>query len=121
MTFCVQNIDIRPVIPKEIPDIKNEILKCISNEGMIEDEWREQNDINQYLKESFKNQYVFKHKNIKIAVAGVSSRVGTTTTAFNIARFLFEIGAKVSYTEANSNEHLKEYVKKLSTLEEYQY
>ncbi|KGM93985.1 hypothetical protein Z968_12280 [Clostridium novyi A str. 4552] len=96
------------VISKEIPEIKNEILKCISDEGRIEDEWIEQNDINQYLKESFKNQYVFKHKNIKIAVAGVSSRVGTTTTAFNIARFLFEIGAKVSYTEANSNEHLKE-------------
>ncbi|BDR70334.1 hypothetical protein K144313037_17460 [Clostridium tetani] len=87
---------------------QDEILKCISDEGMIEDEWIEQNDINQYLKESFKNQYVFKHKNIKIAVAGVSSRVDTTTTAFNIARFLFEIGAKVSYTEANSNEHLKE-------------
>lgn len=88
------------IISKEIQEIKDEILKCLSHIGKTEEDWN--------LKETHENQYIFNHKNVKIAVAGVSSRVGTTTTAFNMARFLFNIGAKVSYTEANDSGHLKE-------------
>lgn len=88
------------IISKEIQEIKDEILKCLSNIGKTEEDW--------IIKETHENQYIFNHKNIKIAVAGVSSRVDTTTTAFNMARFLFNIGAKVSYTEANDSGHLKE-------------
>jgi hypothetical protein len=88
------------IISKEIQEIKNEILKCLSDVGKREEDWN--------LKETYENQYIFNNKNIKIAVVGVSSRVGTTTTAFNMARFLFNIGAKVSYTEANDSGHLKE-------------
>lgn len=88
------------IISKEIQEIKDEILKCSSNIGKTEKDWN--------IKDIHENQYTFNYKNIKIAVAGVSSRVGTTTTAFNMARFLFNIGAKVSYTEANDSGHLKE-------------
>ncbi|WP_027626232.1 hypothetical protein [Clostridium lundense] len=88
------------IISKEIQEIKDEILKCLSHIGKTEEDWN--------LKENNENQYTFNHKNIKIAVAGVLSRVGTTTTAFNMARFLFNSGAKVSYTEANDCGHLKE-------------
>lgn len=96
------------VTSEEISEIKNEIIKCMSDEGKTQEDWLKFRGINSDLEETFKNQYMFKHKNIKIAVAGVSSKVGTTTAAFNMTKFLFEIGAKISYTEANGNEHLKE-------------
>lgn len=51
-------------------------------------------------------QYSFAGENIKIIVAGAITRVGTTTTAMNMASYLSSIGAKVSYTEANRNNHL---------------
>lgn len=104
------------IISKEIQEIKDEILKCSSNIGKTEKDWN--------IKDIHENQYTFNYKNIKIAVAGVSSRVGTTTTAFNMARFLFNIGAKVSYTEANDNGHLKEiaaYYKFLKVENYYRY
>lgn len=83
-------------------EIKEQILKCVSEQGMTIEDYRVADDTNCLSK------YIFKHKNIKIAVAGVQSRVGTTTTAFNLANYLHGIGAMVSYTEANNNEHLKE-------------
>lgn len=96
------------IISQEIPLLKDEILKCINDEGKTQEDWLKLRCLNGSSETIFKNQYKFHHKNIKIAVAGVSSRVGTTTTAFNMAKFLLRIGAKVSYTEANGNEHLKE-------------
>jgi hypothetical protein len=96
------------ILAKEVYEIKEEIIKCISEVGKTKEEWISQEEKNFSLKEVTKNKYVFKHKNIKIAVVGVSSKVGTTTTAFNMANFLSEIGSKVSYTEANNNEHLKQ-------------
>lgn len=48
-------------------------------------------------------QYSFLDKNIKIVVAGVSSKVVTTTTAFNLTNFIYSIGGRVSDTEVNSN------------------
>lgn len=71
-----------------IEKIKEEILKSVSIEGMNYEECLIfmgksgfQSDIN-------RSQYLFKHKDIKIAVAGVSSKAGTTTTAFNLSNFL---------------------------------
>lgn len=88
-----------------VAEIKEEILKCVSKEGMTyEDHFTRGN--NNLLGNT--EQYIFKQKDIKIAVAGVSRRVGTTTTAFNLTNYLSTIGAKVSYTEANANEHLKD-------------
>jgi len=50
--------------------------------------------------------YEFAKKDIKIAVAGVHHRVGTTTMAINLANYLSSIGAKVCYVEANEHDHL---------------
>jgi hypothetical protein len=98
------------ITSEEIAEIKNEILKCISDEGKTKGDWRNLREITLESEGNFKNQYIFNHKNIKIAVAGVSSKVDTTTTAFNMSKFLISIGAEASYTEANSNEYLKEIV-----------
>lgn len=48
----------------------------------------------------------FDTKNIKIIVSGVMNRIGTTTTAMNLAVFLSELGARASYTEGNGSNHL---------------
>lgn len=92
--------------------IKEQILKCVSEQGITIEDYRSDKDTNSLSK------YIFKHKNIKIAVAGVQNRVGTTTTAFNITNYLHEIGAKVSYTEANNNEHLKDIAAYYEFIEE---
>lgn len=47
-------------------------------------------------------------RSIKIVLIGSKGRIGTTTMAMNIATYLESIGAKVSYTEANNSNHLKE-------------
>ncbi|MBC2579376.1 hypothetical protein [Clostridium sp. DJ247] len=86
-----------------IAEIKEQILKCISDEGMTyEEHFTRDSNTSDGI-----SQHIFKHKDIKIAVAGVSRKVGTTTTAFNLNNYLYELGAKVSYTEANCNNHLK--------------
>lgn len=91
------------VTATNISGIKDQILKCISDEGMTyEDYFARDNNLDGISK------YIFKHKDIKIAVAGVSRKVGTTTTAFNLTNYLNSIGARVSYTEANYNNHLKD-------------
>ncbi len=87
-----------------VSEIKKEILKCISEEGMTYEDYFTR-DNNKLL--SNVSQYIFKQKDIKIAVAGVSRKCGTTTTAFNLTNYLYRLGAKVSYTEANDNNHLK--------------
>lgn len=88
-----------------VSEIKEEILKCVSEEGMTYEDYFTRDNDNLLGGAS---QYIFKQKDIKIAVAGVSRRVGTTTTAFNLTNYLNSIGAKVSYTEANDNKHLKD-------------
>lgn len=92
------------IIANTVAEIKEEILKCISEEGMTYEDYftRENNKLSGNV-----SQYIFKQKDIKIAVAGVSRRCGTTTTAFNLTNCLYGLGAKVSYTEANDNNHLK--------------
>lgn len=50
---------------------------------------------------------VWQAKNIKIAVAGVQHRSGTTVTAINLAYWLASHGASVCYVEDNTNRHLR--------------
>lgn len=56
------------------------------------------------------SRYIFKQKDIKIAVAGagISRKCGTTAIAFNLTNYLYELRAKVSYTESNENNHLQD-------------
>lgn len=91
-----------------IEKIKEEILKSVSLEGMTYEDCLIFMGKSDFQSDINRSQYLFKHKDIKIAVAGVSSKSGTTTTAFNLSNFLHSIGAKVSYTEANNNSHLNE-------------
>lgn len=46
-------------------------------------------------------------KNVRIAVAGVQHRSGTTVTAMNLAFWLASNGASVCYVEDNTNRHLR--------------
>lgn len=50
---------------------------------------------------------IWNAKNVKIAVAGVQRRSGTTVTAFNLAYWLANNGASVCYVEENINRHLR--------------
>lgn len=51
--------------------------------------------------------YSFLCKDIKIAVVGAEHKVGTTTTAFHLVKFLVDYGAETAYVEANKNGHLQ--------------
>lgn len=92
----------------EFEEIKEEMLECISPEGK---------DIHSAIKGKYfsgediirqnRTEYTFICRDVKVAVAGTACKVGTTTTAFNLANFLSNNGADVAYVEANSNEHLK--------------
>jgi len=93
--------DIYNIITSEkFEDIQNEIRICTSIEGKSYQDCLRYRIDAEVLKE-----YTFA-SNIQIAVAGVSSKVGTTTTAINMANFLASIGAKVSYVELNGQDHL---------------
>lgn len=50
---------------------------------------------------------VWQAKNVKIAVAGVQHRSGTTVMAINLAYWLASHGASVCYVEDNTNRHLR--------------
>jgi hypothetical protein len=59
---------------------------------------------------TFRPDYKFVQKEVKIAVTGVMNRVGTTTMAFNLCHVLSGIGAKVCYVEANGSGHLAKII-----------
>ncbi len=68
--------------------------------------------LTEYLSEKEQTvQTVWKIKNIRIVVAGVQRRCGTTVTAMNLAFWLSTQGAKVCYAETNTNRHLRAILK----------
>ncbi|WP_072743427.1 hypothetical protein [Sporanaerobacter acetigenes] len=87
-----------------IDGIQEEIRICMSPQGMSRDYILK--TINKDVQVENFSKYSFSQENVKIMVAGAMNRVGTTTTAINMANFLAKIGAKVSYTEANDRNHL---------------
>ncbi|WP_406242047.1 hypothetical protein ACF3M2_14170 [Tissierella carlieri] len=106
---------------KTIDKIQKEIRTCLGEQGMSkhyakmavnlgydENQDIENNSGLSLAKEKSIKQ--FDAKNIKIIVSGVMNRIGTTTTAMNLAAFLSELGAKVSYTEGNESNHLKSII-----------
>ncbi len=119
------------IFGKTLNKIKKQIKICISEKGMtkhyakinINLNYDENEDVETTFKslrsnlinsdiqptenKLIENKFDFDAKNIKIIVAGVMPRVGTTTIAINIACYLASIGAKVSYTEGNKNNHLE--------------
>lgn len=92
------------VTAETIEDMRKEIEQCIIGEGMTyQDCLKFMVDIDTGDTSKFR----FKGKNIKIVVAGVMHRIGTTTTAMNLANYLAGIGAKVCYVENNTSGHLR--------------
>lgn len=89
-----------------VEKIKKEMLLCISPNGMTRE----------YINAKISSDYGFDfevdtytfEKQVKIALVGSMERIGTTTTSINIASYLESIGGKVSYTEANNSNHLKD-------------
>ncbi len=94
------------VTAKTIKKIKDEIRMCISPQGMSKEYLIKSMNLDLDVPMEDIPKYSFIGENTKIIVAGSMPRVGTTTTAINIASYLASIGAKVSYTEANGNDHL---------------
>lgn len=88
-------VGISNLITEETPEgITAKLLSFIANKP-------EPNPIEETAKE------VWQAKNIKIAVAGVQHRSGTTVTAINLAYWLANHGASVCYVEDNTNRHLR--------------
>lgn len=90
-----------------VDDLKEEIQKTVSDIGMSKRDIQLKlnqidGDKNYYISE-----YSFNSKDIKIAVTGVSHKVGTTTSAMNLCNYLASIGASVCYIEANNNGHIQ--------------
>lgn len=98
------------ITAQTIEGIRKEILECVSTEGMSsETAYRYKlvpPEQTENEKQAFPARYHFNCEGLKIAVAGVGSRTGTTTTALNLAHYLSALGARVSYLEANKNGHI---------------
>lgn len=95
------------ITAKSIENIKEEINICTSLQGMNKEYLMKSINKSTDISMNNKPQYCFLGDNIKIIVAGAMNRVGTTTIAMNMASYLSSIGAKVSYTEANTSNHLE--------------
>lgn len=101
----IQNI----ITERDIENIRREMQLCISPTGMTRD-YLNSKLSSFYGYEFLNSSYIFT-KMTKIIVAGAMERIGTTTTALNVASYLKNVGAKVSYTEANDSGHLKDIQK----------
>ncbi|PKM52459.1 MAG: hypothetical protein CVV02_01515 [Firmicutes bacterium HGW-Firmicutes-7] len=90
-----------------IDKIKEEMRICISHQGMPGD--LVLTNLNKDLDSELVaiNTYSFIGENVKVVFIGAMGRTGTTTAAINMAAVLANMGAKVSYTEANNNNHLQ--------------
>lgn len=94
------------ITAKSIEKIKEEIGISVSSQGMNKEYLMHAMNNSMDLDIDGFSKHSFIGENIKIVLAGAMHRVGTTTTAMNMACYLASIGAKVSYTEANDNNHL---------------
>lgn len=88
------------ITSSDMDEIRASMEMCLDQEEKFRD------DIRKHIKR-LNLKYSFTKKNVKILVAGVKSVFGTTKTAINLATFLAEIGATVSYTEVNGSGYLK--------------
>lgn len=103
------------VTADDIEQIQADIMECLSPEGM--QRYRAQSPEPQAAAlhvEAAPAQvrYMFSAKNVRIAVAGCQRRVGTTTTAANLAHWIQAHGGTACYLESNLNKHLA-YILKL--------
>ncbi|MCF6461536.1 hypothetical protein [Clostridium sp. Cult3] len=95
------------ITAETIEKIKEEIRICIGPQGMDKNYLLKSMNIAMDINLEEVLPYSFVGENIKVIIAGAINRVGTTTVSMNMASYLSSIGAKVSYTEANVNNHLE--------------
>lgn len=101
LSRIVNEADIYDVITANNRDEIRSLMEiCLDQEEKFRDEVRK------YIKR-LNLKYSFTKKNVKILVAGVKSIFGATKTAINLATFLADIGATISYTEVNGSGYLK--------------
>jgi len=97
-----------------INEIQAEILECLSPEGMQRYRPAAQEPQAPAIKvksSPAEEKYIFSAKNIRVAVAGCQRRVGTTTTAANLAHWIQAHGGTACYLESNLNKHLAYIIK----------
>ena len=94
------------VISEDVELLKEKIKKATGPLGMNKKDVQGLLNQKSNTNDIFRLDYKFLQKEVKIAITGVMSRVGTTTMAFNLCHFLASIGAKVCYVEANSSGHI---------------
>jgi hypothetical protein len=96
------------IILADTVDMMNkEIQKVVSDVGLIKRGIQLKLNAVDGIKNVYVPEYLFNSKNISIAITGVTHKVGTTTMAMNMCNYLSNIGAKVCYVEANTNNHIK--------------
>jgi len=106
----VNEIENEKVISKNIEKVKlSEGVPLLKNR--VQERKESKKAVKQVSKLSINKCEILRQQwncsNIIIALVGAERRTGTTTTAFQIAQWLNQSGAKVSYTEANYHYHLK--------------
>lgn len=104
------------VVSDEVELLKERIRKSTGSLGMSKRDALVLLDQEESSSPAFRPDYRFVGKEVKIALTGVKSRVGTTTMAFNLCHFLSGLGAKVCYVEANGSGHLLKIVGSTSTM-----
>lgn len=122
--YSAQDIFVRQLIMAGVTDIitaadigqiQADIMECLSPEGMQRFKSQEPEPQVPSIRieaDPASVQYSFAAKNIRIAVAGCQRRVGTTTTAVNLAHWIQAHGGTACYLEDNQNRHLA-YILKL--------
>ncbi|MBF8982597.1 hypothetical protein IZY60_03500 [Lutibacter sp. B2] len=90
-----------------VDDLKEEIQRTISDIGISKRDIKLKLNKTYGTENCYIPEYYFENKDIKIAVTGVSHKVGTTTIAMNLCNYLAGIGASVCYIEANNNGHIQ--------------
>lgn len=97
----------------ELQEIQAEILECLSPEGMGRYKIAAPEPPAIRVRNTKSdNKYIFKAENVRIAIAGSQRRVGTTTTAANLAHWITEHDGTACYLESNEHRHLA-YILKL--------
>lgn len=99
------------VTADNIDDIKDELIECLSEEGMQRYKrspvrFTQDTAMEKVPKQDEIIKYKWDARNVKIAIAGTQRRSGVTVTAFNLASWLIARGATTCYVEANTNRHL---------------
>lgn len=98
------------IFDADVATLKEDIVKAVTGEGFSKKDIQSKYKSVYNHVDEFIHEYSFPQGNVKIAITGAFTRVGTTTLAINLCQFLAEIGARVCYVEANKSGHMSQLV-----------